>query len=118
MFKACLAGVVLVVLAQPVAADPKGGGSERGLASWYGRGHHGRPTASGEPFDSRALTAAHKSLPFGSRIRVTSERSGKSVIVRINDRGPFGRGRVLDLSYRAAQSIGITGVAPVSIARM
>jgi len=64
----------------------------------------------GEFFDSRALTAAHRALPFGARIRVTNERSGKSVIVRINDRGPFGGRRVLDLSSRAAQAIGITGM--------
>lgn len=78
-----------------------------GVASYYGRRFHGRLTANGERFDMNAMTAAHKTLPFGSRVRVTNARNGKSVVVRINDRGPFVRGRHIDLSRAAAQEIGI-----------
>src|SRR4051812_6213946 len=77
----------------------------------------GGQTANGEIFDSAAMTAAHRKLPFGTRVRVTSERTGRSVVVRINDRGPFVRGRVIDLSFAAARSIGLEGVEPVVIAR-
>ncbi len=80
-----------------------------GVASYYGRRFHGRRTANGERFDMYAMTAAHKTLPFGSRVRVTNPRNGKSVIVRINDRGPFVRGRTIDLSRAAAGKIGIIG---------
>ena len=90
---------------------------QRGLASWYGPGFQGRRTASGERFNSHQLTAAHRSLPFGSRTRVTNERTGRSVVVRINDRGPFVRGRVIDLSQAAARAIGLGGVGRVSLAR-
>jgi len=78
-----------------------------GIASFYGRRFAGRPTASGERFDPAALTAAHRTLPFGSKVRVTNQRNGQSVVVRINDRGPFSRGRHIDLSPRAAEQIGI-----------
>ena len=78
-----------------------------GRASYYGAELAGRPTASGERFDPGEMTAAHPSLPFGTRLRVTNLRNGKSVVVRINDRGPFGHGRVLDLSYAAAEVIGM-----------
>ena len=78
-----------------------------GVASYYGRRFHGRRTANGERFDMNALTAAHKTLPFGSRVRVTNTRNGESVVVRINDRGPFVRGRHIDLSRKAAEQIGI-----------
>ncbi len=78
-----------------------------GVASYYGRRFHGRRTANGERFNMRALTAAHKTLPFGSRVRVTNTRNGRSVIVRINDRGPFIAGRHIDLSRRAAEEIGM-----------
>src|SRR3712207_3055842 len=67
---------------------------QRGAASWYGPGFHGRRTANGERFNTRAMTAAHRTLPFGSRVRVTNERTGRSVVVRINDRGPFVAGRI------------------------
>ncbi|MBC7159480.1 MAG: septal ring lytic transglycosylase RlpA family protein [Porphyrobacter sp.] len=80
-----------------------------GVASWYGAQFAGRRTASGERFDPQELTAAHRSLPFGSRVRVTHARSGKSVVVRINDRGPFSGQRVIDLSQAAARQIGIVG---------
>ncbi len=78
-----------------------------GHASWYGPGFHGRTTANGERFNQGAMTAAHKTLPFGTKLKVTYKRTGKSVIVRINDRGPFIRGRMLDLSKGAAGRIGL-----------
>jgi rare lipoprotein A len=77
-----------------------------GKASWYGKAHHGQPTASGEIYDMHALTAAHRSLPLGTRVLVTNVQNGRSVEVRINDRGPFVRGRILDLSYAAALELG------------
>ena len=88
---------------------------KQGMASWYGPGFHGRRTASGETFNSSGLTAAHRYLPFGTRVRVTNLRNGRSVVVRINDRGPFSGGRVIDLSRGAAAIIGVfqSGVAPV-----
>ncbi len=78
-----------------------------GIASYYGRRFHGRRTANGERFDMHAMTAAHKTLPFGSKVRVTNPANGKSVTVRINDRGPFTRGRTIDLSRAAAREIGL-----------
>ena len=88
-----------------------------GLASWYGPGFHGRRSANGEIYNQNALTAAHKSLPFGTRVRVTNKHSGRSVVVRINDRGPYIGGRVIDLSAAAARTIGVirTGTAPVIV---
>ena len=78
-----------------------------GVASYYGRRFHGRRTANGERFNMRAMTAAHKTLPFGTKVKVTNARNGRSVIVRINDRGPFIRGRTIDLSRGAAEQIGM-----------
>jgi rare lipoprotein A len=78
-----------------------------GTASWYGRDFHGDHTASGERFDQDEFTAAHPSLPLGTRVRVTNLANGRSVVVRINDRGPFTHGRVLDVSYRAAHALGM-----------
>ena len=78
-----------------------------GVASWYGPGFHGRTTANGEKYNMNGMTAAHKSLKFGTKVRVTNENNGKSVVVRINDRGPFHGGRVIDLSQAAAEQIGI-----------
>lgn len=80
-----------------------------GEASWYGRRFHGRRTANGEKFDMNKLTAAHRTLPFGSLVRVTNLENDRSVTVRINDRGPFAKGRVLDLSRSAAQKLGFLG---------
>ncbi|WP_068636731.1 septal ring lytic transglycosylase RlpA family protein [Thauera butanivorans] len=79
---------------------------ERGRASWYGRRFHGKPTSSGEPYDMYAMTAAHPTLPIPSYVRVTHVASGRSVVVRINDRGPFHKGRIIDLSYTAAHKLG------------
>ena len=92
------------------------GGGQSGVASWYGGKFHGRKTASGERYNQNALTAAHRSLPFGTRVRVTNTSNGNTVIVRINDRGPFVGGRVIDLSRAAASSIGINGLGHVKIA--
>ncbi|MBB3990753.1 septal ring lytic transglycosylase RlpA family protein [Croceicoccus naphthovorans] len=78
-----------------------------GMASWYGPKFAGRPTASGERFNPAEYTAAHRTLPFGSKVRVTSPRTGKSIVVRINDRGPFHGKRVIDLSEAAADAIGL-----------
>src|ERR671920_525041 len=91
---------------------------QSGAASWYGPGFHGKRTASGETFNTNALTAAHKTLPFGSEVRVTNERTGKSVVVRINDRGPYAHGRVIDLSKAAAEAVGISGVGKVTLAAL
>lgn len=88
-----------------------------GMASWYGPGFHGNQSASGERFNQHAMTAAHRSLPFGTRVRVINLHNGRSVVVRINDRGPFSPGRVIDLSAGAANVLGImqSGVAPVRL---
>jgi rare lipoprotein A len=93
------------------------GSKQRGKATWYGSHSQGGPTASGERFDKNKMTAAHKTLPMNTRVRVTHERTGKSVVVRINDRGPYGKGRIIDLSPAAAKKLGIIdeGVAPVVI---
>jgi rare lipoprotein A len=84
-------------------------------ASWYGPGFAGRPTANGERFDPGALTAAHRTLPFGTRLLVTNQATGRSVRVRVNDRGPYVAGRDLDLSAAAARSIGLAGVGRVTV---
>ncbi len=88
-----------------------------GLASWYGEYHHGRPTASGEVFDMAQMTAAHRTLPLGTRLRVTNLENGRMVRVRVNDRGPYVDGRVLDLSHGAARMLDMVerGVAPVRL---
>ncbi len=83
------------------------GYSERGIASWYGTKFHGRRTSSGEPYDMFAITAAHKSLPLPSYVKVTNLENGRSLIVRVNDRGPFHPGRIIDLSYTAAVRLGV-----------
>lgn len=87
---------------------------QTGKISWYGPGFNGKKTASGERFNQYALTAAHKTLPFGTRVKITNPINNKSVIVRVNDRGPFIKGREFDLSKAAAQSIGIKGVGKVN----
>jgi rare lipoprotein A len=123
--RAFLAATVLVVSAAgcahrgpvDVTAELDSGWRERGLASWYGHPYHGRQTASGETYDMHQLTAAHRTLPFGTVVRVSRRDTGATVEVRINDRGPFIRGRVIDLSYAAARAIGldVDGVAPVEL---
>ena len=93
---------------------------ERGLASWYGKKFHGQKTSIGETYDMFAMTAAHKTLPLPSYARVTNTKTGQSVIVRVNDRGPFHEGRVIDLSYAAAAKLGIAGPGsgPVEVERV
>ncbi len=88
---------------------------ERGLASWYGRRFHGQPTSSGEPYDMYAMTAAHPTLPIPSYARVTNAATGRSVVVRINDRGPFHKGRVMDLSYAAAYKLGYVNTGSTEV---
>lgn len=77
-----------------------------GVASWYGPGFHGKKTASGEKYNQNGISAAHRTLPFGTKVRITDKKSGRSIIVRINDRGPFIKGRIIDLSKGAAQKLG------------
>lgn len=99
----------------PNAEQPKV--EEVGQASWYGPALNGKETASGETFDQKKLTAAHRTLPFGTKAEVTNLETGKSVTVRINDRGPYAKGRKIDLSHAAARQIGMSkkGVAKVKI---
>ena len=97
----------LAVPERPALGLRGGRDLQRGMASWYGPGFHGRLTANGERFDMNELTAAHKTLPFGTRVLVHNPRTGKQVVVRINDRGPFAAGRVIDLSRAAAQALGM-----------
>ena len=101
---------------QTTAREKKTRGAS-GIASWYGIPFHGRRTASGEAFDMNELTAAHRSLPFGSKVRVTNQATNVSVVVRINDRGPYAGNRVIDLSRAAASKLRLIepGVAPVKL---
>ncbi|MHB2209783.1 septal ring lytic transglycosylase RlpA family protein [Methylobacterium sp. CM6257] len=92
--------------------------TQAGVASWYGPGFNGRTTANGERFNTHALTAAHRTLPFGTKVRVTNKSNGRSVVVRINDRGPYVGGRVIDLSNASARALGMSGLAKVSLARV
>ena len=93
------------------------GWTQEGIASWYGPNFHGGKTSNGEIYNMYAMTAAHKTLPMNTMVRVTNLRNGQSVVVRINDRGPFVRGRIIDLSYTAGKRLGIdkTGTAPVKL---
>jgi rare lipoprotein A len=111
---AVFASGLVAAMGGPVQADP----FQAGEASWYGPGFQGRKTANGERFDTNELTAAHKTLPFGTKVKVTNKQTGRSVVVRINDRGPYAKDRVIDLSQASAQAIGISGVADVTLARL
>jgi rare lipoprotein A len=88
---------------------------QRGIASWYGPKFHGRRTASGERYDMNDLTAAHPSLPFGTKVGVRNTRTGREVVVRVNDRGPFSKNRIIDLSYAAAREIGVVGPGTAAV---
>jgi rare lipoprotein A len=101
----------------PVVEAPKPAFEQVGKASWYGPFHHGRKTASGEKFDMNDLTAAHRTLPLGTEAKVTNLENGRSVTVTVNDRGPYKQGRVIDLSKRAAETLGMKedGLAEVKI---
>jgi rare lipoprotein A len=119
-----LTGLLVLSLASVAEAKHRkhshsGGSSHSGLASVYASkadGYAGGRSASGERVHSGALTAAHKTLPFGTMVRVTNTRNNRSVVVRINDRGPFVRGRVIDLTPAGARAIGMSGLAPVALA--
>jgi len=89
--------------------------NEKGIASWYGDPFHGRRTANGEIYDMYNVSAAHKTLPFGTEVMVNNLKNGQRIKVRINDRGPFVKGRIIDLSYAAAQAINMSGIAPVHL---
>jgi rare lipoprotein A (peptidoglycan hydrolase) len=122
MIRAILPLTFLIVLAAtPAEAQVRPGGRraamrvERGTASFYAARFHGRRTASGERYNHQAMTVAHRTLPFGTLLRITNERNGRSITVRVNDRGPFIRGRIVDLSGAAARQLGVTGLAPVTI---
>lgn len=115
-----LAGIALVIAGVVMGIQGLTGPADYyqvGIASWYGPNFHGNRTANGEIFDMNKMTAAHKSLPFETKVRVTDLKSNRSVTVRINDRGPFIKGRILDLSRRAAEKLGIidTGTAEVGL---
>lgn len=114
-FAAALVAVLALVCASCVPAFAQTGG-----ASWYGPGFHGRKTASGERFDQNAMTCAHRTARFGTKLRVTDTRTGKSIVCRVNDRGPFIRGRVVDLSKAAAARLGILsrGIGTVTLQRL
>jgi len=107
----------LVSLSMSASARVKQGHTQNGVASYYHDSLHGRKTASGEVYNKRVASAAHKSLPLGTKVRVTKLSNGKSVVVRVNDRGPFVKGRIIDLSRRAAKDLGIigSGVAKVKV---
>lgn len=109
--------VFLAACAAPRARPFTAGYEETGYASWYGEPYHGRRTSSGEVYDMHQLTAAHRELPLGTWVMVTNLENGRSVEVRINDRGPFVEGRILDLSYAAARLLGVVGpgIIPVRL---
>lgn len=115
-FVACALLALLTGCASSHIIDSRGY-DQTGTASYYGARHHGKRTASGEPFDQNGLTAAHRELPFGTRVQVTNLGNGKSAVVRINDRGPHTRGRLIDLSRAAAQQLDMlrSGTAKVRI---
>jgi rare lipoprotein A len=118
---ALLAGLAAILAAcassAPPAAAPAGapGAAEVGLASWYGEPYHGRHTASGPRYDMNEMTAAHRTLPFGTRVRVTNLENGRRATVLINDRGPFVDGRIIDLSRAAAEAIDSIGPGVVRV---
>jgi rare lipoprotein A len=91
---------------------------ETGIASWYGKPFHGRRTANGEIYDMHAMTAAHKTMPLPSYARVRNPANGREIVVRVNDRGPFKPGRIIDLSRAAARALGIDGLASVQVTRL
>jgi len=115
-----LVGLVIILAVAFLFSAPPVRAAECGGASWYGPGFHGKRTASGERFNENAMTAAHKKLPMGTVVKVTNQRTGKSIKVTINDRGPFVRGRIIDLSKAAAIKLGTkrAGVGRVCVTRL
>ena len=120
MKKTLISAVMLastVPFASTTSADSGIGHVQKGIASYYHDSLHGRKTASGQRYNKHRLSAAHKTLPLGTKIRVTDTKTGRSIVVRVNDRGPFVKGRVVDLSKAAAQELGIInrGIAKVDV---
>ena len=115
LLQACGSKPAVLPISGPVIVS-----AQQGKASYYGARHHGRKTASGERFNKNALTAAHRTLPFGTLVRVTNLNNQQSIIVRINDRGPFTKGRIIDLSEQAAREINMirAGVAQVKVEQL
>ena len=111
-FAACLLGASGCATTLPLAEGPR---PEFGVASYYGPPHHGRRTASGERFDMHEMTAAHRTLPFGTRVRVTNLENGRAVVVRINDRGPWKKDRIVDVSYAAARELHMIGTGTARV---
>jgi len=109
-FTAALCGVSMLLAFSSIA------NAETGIASVYA--YKSEPAANGERVSPRALTAAHKTLPFGTRVRVVNKKNGRSVVVRINDRGPFVRGRIIDLTPAGARALGFSGLAPVVLEKV
>lgn len=111
----CLTLLLVLLTAMPAQAQEAF--AEEGIASYYGRKFHGRKTANGERFDNTLLTCAHRTLPFGTRLRVTNLENGRTVVVRVTDRGPFRRGRIIDVTYTAAEQLGMVsnGICRVRI---
>jgi rare lipoprotein A len=113
------AGVLAILALSPLSSTARSDHTQalKGTASYYGAKFHGRRTASGERFNQNALTAAHKTLPLGTKVRVTNLRNGESVEVTINDRGPYVKGRIIDLSKGAARELGMlrSGTAKVKV---
>jgi len=110
----CLSGCGLI-FGRSKPSEGHRGAAQEGTASWYGPGFHGNRTSSGEIYDQNDLTAAHQTLPLGTRVAVTNLQNGRTVEVRINDRGPFVKGRTIDLSYAAARSLGMLGPGTVPV---
>lgn len=120
MTKSILVAAILLTTASPFIVGNSFAAEQCGGASWYGPGFHGNKTASGVRFNENAMTAAHRSLPFGTVVKVIDQRSGKSINVTINDRGPYHGSRIIDLSKAAATQLGFrnAGVTKVCIARV
>ncbi|ORE94551.1 septal ring lytic transglycosylase RlpA family protein [Acuticoccus yangtzensis] len=106
---------LFIATSLPLAAPADAGTVKNGVASYYGKRFHGRRTANGERFNMNALTAAHRTLPFGTRVKVTNPKNGRSVTVRINDRGPYHGKRSIDLSRAAAEKIGMVNAGVASV---
>jgi rare lipoprotein A len=120
MLRSMMIACAAAALTLPFAAAEAQALNQQGIASYYGSKFQGRKTASGERFSNGAMTAAHRTAPFGSRLKVTNISNGRSVVVRVNDRGPFVRGRVVDLSQTAARQIGMKdrGLARVRVSKL
>ena len=121
MFKHIVAAALLVTGSLSfMTGETLAAGNQCGSASWYGPGFNGRTAASGERFNQNAMTAAHKTLPFGTMVKVVNQKTGKSVMVKINDRGPYHGGRIIDLSKAAANKLGIVqaGTGKVCLTRV